>query len=121
MTKAREAQILARLRPICLSLPAATETITFGHPTFRVAKKTFAVLEEYQGHLSIALKVGKAHQGIFLSDPRFYRTPYIGQHGWVSLKVDEKINWTEVKHLVMDSYRLTATKKTFARLESAHA
>ena len=118
---AKEERILAKLRPICLALPDTIETVTFGHPTFRAGKKTFAVLETYQGHLSLALKVRKADQGIFLNDPRFYRTPYIGQHGWVSLKVGGKVNWTEVKHLVVDSFRLTASKKMLAVMESNHA
>ena len=40
---------LANLRPICLALPEARETTTFGHPTFQAGKKTFAVLDHYQG------------------------------------------------------------------------
>src|SRR5271168_1551431 len=73
--------ILKRLRKICLRLSAAAEGITFGHPTFRVEKKMFAVLEEYKGELGICLKVGTLLQGVFLDDPRFFRTPYIGKHG----------------------------------------
>ena len=101
-------KILKRLREICLAMPAAEEVRTWDHPTFRVAKKTFAVLEEYKGVLSIAFKVGRRDQDLFLKDPRFYKTPYIGKFGWVSLRADGKLNWTEVKHLVRESYRLVA-------------
>ena len=79
--------ILKRLRKICLRMPGATEGVRFGHPTFRVEKKMFAVLEEYKGELGICLKVGTLLQGVFLDDPRFFRTPYIGKHGWVTLRV----------------------------------
>jgi len=34
-----EAQILERLRKICRDLVEATETVTFGHPTFQVNGK----------------------------------------------------------------------------------
>src|SRR5277367_903334 len=103
--------ILKRLRKICLRLPAATEGITFGHPTFRVEKKMFAVLEEYKGELGICLKVGTLLQGIFLDDPRFFRTPYIGQHGWVTLRVyAARLNWKEIAELVKGSYLLVGPK-----------
>lgn len=103
-----EEKVLKRLREICLALPAAEELRSWGHPTFRVAKKTFCVLEEYKGVLSIALKVGRRDQNLFLKDPRFYKTPYIGKFGWVSLRAEGRLNWTEVKHLVRESHRLVA-------------
>jgi|HubBroStandDraft_4_1064222.scaffolds.fasta_scaffold451932_2 predicted DNA-binding protein (MmcQ/YjbR family) len=102
-----EAPILVRLRKLCLALPGATETVTFGHPTFQVNGKTFSVLEEYKGELGICVKVEKELQGIFLDDSRFFRTPYIGQHGWVTLRAHaSRLNWTEIRDLVRGSYRL---------------
>ena len=69
----------------------------------------FAVLEEYKGELGICMKVEKELQGIFLDDARFFRTPYIGKHGWVTLKVyAARLNWTEVKDLVRGSYCLVS-------------
>src|SRR5277367_3953439 len=107
-----EGTILKRLRTICLRLPTATEGITFGHPTFRVEKKIFAVFEEYKGELGICVKVGKLLQGVFLDDPRFFRTPYIGKHGWVTLRVyAAPLNWSEIRELVKGSYQLVAVKK----------
>jgi predicted DNA-binding protein (MmcQ/YjbR family) len=102
-----EAQILVRLRKTCLALPGASETTTFGHPTFQINGKTFCVLEEYKGELGICVKVELELQGIFFHDARFFRTPYIGKHGWVTLRVyAARLNWTEVKDLVRGSYRL---------------
>ena len=104
-----EAQILERLRKICMGLPGVAEGITFGHPTFRVNGKMFAVLEAYKGELGICVKVERELQGIFLDDSRFFRTPYIGKYGWVTLKVyAARLNWTEVKGLVRGSHRLVA-------------
>ena len=100
--------VLRRLRAICRKLPGAEEIVTWGHPTFRVGGKMFAVLEEYKGDLCLVVKVEKQHQEMFLKDPRFFRAPYIGKHGWVSLRVNERVNWTEVRHLVQGSYRLVS-------------
>jgi len=104
-------KILLKLREICLALPKTSETSTFGHPTFQVGTKTFSVLETYQGVLSICVKVGKRMQPVFLEDPRFYRTPYVGQHGWVSLRANTPLNWTEIEQLVKGSYELVSAKK----------
>lgn len=111
-----EASVLKKLRAICLRLPAATEGVTFGHPTFRIAGKMFAVLEEYKGELGICVKVGTLMQGVFLDDPRFFRTPYIGKHGWVTLRVHAaRLNWSEIRELVKGSYELVAPKKRGGR------
>ncbi len=64
-------------------MPEAEETTSFGHPTFRVGKKTFAVLDEY-----------------------------IGKHGWTSLRLDgTPLEWREVEELVRESYRLIMPKR----------
>jgi predicted DNA-binding protein (MmcQ/YjbR family) len=98
-------------------LPAATETVSFGHPTFQVSGKTFAVLEVYKGELGLALKVEKELQQVFLKDPRFYLTPYIGKHGWVTLRMSTKpMDWKEVQEMVKGSYRLIEPKKTGERV-----
>jgi predicted DNA-binding protein (MmcQ/YjbR family) len=106
----REATILKKLRVICLALPGASETTTFGHPTFRAGGKTFAVLEEYKGRLSVAFQVAPIHRDLFLKDARFYVTPYVGRYGWISLDVGGRVNWTEVRELVSESWRLAAAK-----------
>jgi len=106
------AGLLTRLRGICSRLPDVTETVTFGHPTFQVAGKTFAVFEEYKGELGLAFKVEKEIQSVFLKDPRFYRTPYIGKHGWVTLRMqNHPVKWTEVRELVKGSLELVRSDK----------
>ncbi len=100
-------EVLVKLRPICLGLANTDETVTFGNPTFRVRQRMFAVLEIYQGQLCLVVKVGKESLGVFLDDPRFFRAPYLGQHGWVSLRLGQgRLNWSEVTELVRGSYAL---------------
>jgi predicted DNA-binding protein (MmcQ/YjbR family) len=107
-----EEMILKKLRNVCLRLPDAEETVSFGHPTFRIrGGKIFAVLEEYKGELGICVNLGKLLQVIFLDDSRFFRTPYIGKHGWVTLRAyAARLNWNEIRELAKGSYVLAAPK-----------
>ncbi len=76
----------------------------------------FTVLEEYKSELGICIRVEKELQGIFLDDSRFFRTPYIGKHGWVTLKIySAQLNWMEIKDLVRGSYRLVVAAAAKSR------
>jgi|ERR1700733_4303627 len=106
---ATERQIVARMREICMALAGTEEKISHGHPTFATKKGIYAVLETYRGELSICVKVGLDVQGAFLADPRYYLTPYIGKHGWVSLKVHAApLDWKEIAGLLAGSHRLVS-------------
>jgi len=112
MSRSSESQILGHLREICLALPGTEEVISYGQPAFKAFGRVYTVLEEYNRELSLCVKVGKDLQDVFLTDPRFYRTPYIGQNGWVLLKVyAAPLNWTEVRDLVGGSYQLIAADR----------
>jgi predicted DNA-binding protein (MmcQ/YjbR family) len=105
------AAIVKRLRKICLSLEGAHETNNFGHEWFRIKKKAFCVLGGRPGEPAIAFKVGKTEQGIFLDDPRFFKTPYVGHQGWVSLRCDGALDWEEIEELAKGAYQLVASHK----------
>lgn len=94
------------MRAICLALPGAQEILSHGHAAFTGGKRIFAVLEEYRGELSLCVKVGLDVQAVFLADPRFYPTPYIGKQGWVSLKVHAApVDWDEISGLLKGSHQ----------------
>ena len=104
--------LLERMREICLKLPGSSETVTYGHPGFKVDDRLYAVLETYKGELSICVKVGRDVLDIFEKDPRYYRTPYIGNQGWVSLKVRAApLDWNEVRELLKGSHLLVRRKR----------
>ena len=51
-------------------------------------------------------------------DPQFYVAPYIGKHGWTSLRLDgTPLEWREVEELVRESYRLVMPKRQKRALE----
>ena len=83
-----------------------------GHRNFRVGKKTFAVFEFYRGRPSIAVKVADGVQDLLIDDIRFFRTPYIGNRGWVSAWVDREVDWRLLKDLVTRSYSLNSPKSS---------
>ena len=112
-------KVLTRLRKLCLALPEAYETTSFGHPTFRAGrtgKKTFAVFENYRGEDTICVKATMEDQALLVLDPRFFVAPYVGKHGWTSMRTAGAIEWDEVEDLVRESYRLVATKSMLAKL-----
>jgi predicted DNA-binding protein (MmcQ/YjbR family) len=102
----RPDQILERLRKLCLSFPEVSEVEAWGHPNFRAGKKTFAVFERYRGRPSIAFKVEDGMQEVLIDEVQFFRTPYLGNRGWVSVWVDGDPDWKLVKDLVRRSYRI---------------
>lgn len=106
-----EEKVLAKLREICLALPEVQEVKTWGHPTFKAGTKAFAVLEPCNGHLCICFKATLPLQQLLVEDPRYFKTPYVGKQGWVSLIADRPPNWREVRRLIKEGYALVTVKK----------
>jgi predicted DNA-binding protein (MmcQ/YjbR family) len=109
-------RMLDTIRRTCLALPETRESTTFGNSTFQAGRRTFAVVEEYSGHPSLAIKVGSGEQRGYLEDTAFYMTPYVGQHGWVSLKLNERFDPREIEILIGESYRLVANQRMLRAL-----
>src|SRR5580658_7669368 len=103
--------MIVRLRKICMALQNVEEKKIFDHPTFRVGGKMFCLYHGTTEAPAIAVKVGKMEQGIFLEDARFFKTPYIGHQGWVSLPATGRLDWKEITELVKGSYVLVAKTK----------
>jgi predicted DNA-binding protein (MmcQ/YjbR family) len=105
---------LSEMRRICLSLPETAETMTWGQPHFRVRGKIFTGIGDHAGIENISFKLEREHADAVIQDPRFYRAPYVGAHGWVSMRVEEIRDWNEVRALLLESYRLIAPKTLWA-------
>jgi predicted DNA-binding protein (MmcQ/YjbR family) len=110
-------QALKKIRAICLALPEAVEVEAWGHPTFRAGKKMFAAFGDEYGELAIGLKVGFDRQDELLNDDCFFPTPYAAHQGWVSLRINNKTNWTEVRELAREAYRQVALKRMLNALD----
>lgn len=101
----------ARLRGMCARLPGAEESTSFGHPAFRVGKKTFAVLDEYHGVACLCFKVAPGLQRMLVEDARYFAAPYGAKHGWTCVRVDARTPWRDAAALVRESWRLCAPKR----------
>jgi hypothetical protein len=115
---------IARLRRVCLALPEAHEVEAWGEPTFRVRNKLFAMYAAPNNHHgggrpAVWCKAAPGNQALMVrAEPeRYFVPPYVGPSGWVGVWLDRNPDWSEVKELMKDSYRLVAPKKLAALLE----
>ena len=113
--------VLDHMRAICLALPQTKETLTWGQPHFRVGEKIFAGCGEEKGRAVIGFKLEMDHADAIIQDPRFWRAPYVGHKGWVSMDASGVDDWDEVRPLVLESYRLIAPRRTVAKLDGGAA
>lgn len=111
------ASALKHIRLICLALPETTEVEAWGHPTFRAGKKMFAAFGQDEVGLTIGLKVGFQRQEELLNQERYFPTPYAAHQGWVSLRLDDKTDWDEVRGLVREAYRQVALQRMLKKLD----
>ena len=115
---------LQRVRELCLALPAATERLSHGSPTFFVNDKaTFVMfLDDHHGDGRLALWVAAppgAQEELVETEPaRFFRPPYVGNRGWLGVRLDVEPDWDEVAAIVEDAYRQVAPKKLLAELDA---
>ncbi|MGB8956403.1 MAG: MmcQ/YjbR family DNA-binding protein [Tumebacillaceae bacterium] len=104
--------MLATVRKICMRLPEVAEQVdSFGHISFRVKDKPFVMMGDNESGYSLAIKTLPTTQEILLQQDRFSKTPYIGQHGWVSLNKSEQPDWKEIEELIIEGYLRSAPKR----------
>ena len=60
--------------------------------------------------------VGPELQATLSDDPRFSIPGYIGHRGWIDLDVEDRIDWDEVRQLLLGSYRHFALKRMLTAL-----
>ncbi|MHC5210668.1 MAG: MmcQ/YjbR family DNA-binding protein [Planctomycetota bacterium] len=109
---------LVRLRSICRPLPEVRETLTFGNPTFQAGKKTFAVLDTYEGKRCIVFKAPGAVQRTLCRTGFYFPSPFGARHGWTGAWVRDDMDWAELEELLVGSYRLVALKRMLGELDS---
>ena len=111
----------AEVRALCLALPEVTEKVTHGAPGFFV-KKQFVMLwpsghhDHEFPHLWCAAPPGAQEAYTKTSTGRFFRPPYVGHRGWLGVRLDGKVDWTEIAELVEEAYRVIAPPRLVAQL-----
>jgi predicted DNA-binding protein (MmcQ/YjbR family) len=106
------AGMLKNMRDICLALPEAVEIIDgFGHKTFKINGKSFVISGKNENGFNLSFKSDRETQELLLQKENFYKTPYIGQHGWVSIQNPAENDWDELTDLIQEAYLRAAPKR----------
>ena len=101
-----------------MAFPEVTERPSHGAPTWFVRDKRSFVTLWADGHhanqfphMWCAAPPG-AQAELTASDPdRFFRPPYVGHRGWLGVRLDGRVDWTEIAELCADAYRTVAPKR----------
>lgn len=116
--------LLERVRAICLSLPEATERLSHGAPSFFVRDKSVFVNAWLDGHhhdtfphLWCAAPPGAQEELLEADGRQFFRPPYVGNRGWMGVRLDVEVDWEEIAQLCQDAYRSVAPKRLVALLD----
>lgn len=119
VSKAEQA-VLDRLKKVTAKLLDVTvERDGFGHSVLKVAKRSFVIVGEGDGDRpSLSIKTDPVTQDLLVRQGSFERTPFIGQHGWVTARGKaSELPWPAIEGLVEDAWRAVAPKRLLKRLE----
>jgi len=94
---------------IMAKLPEAEEFISHGAQTFRVRGKVFAfytINHHGDGRVALNLVAPPGAQAAFVKmRPKVYFVPaYVGSRGWLGVKLDKGLAWSEVCEQVREAY-----------------
>jgi uncharacterized protein YdhG (YjbR/CyaY superfamily)/predicted DNA-binding protein (MmcQ/YjbR family) len=103
-----------RIRGLCLAFPGVHETNAWGHPNFLVGKTAFVTLESIKGRPSVAIRLVADQVDELCMNSAFFPTPY-GKGRWVSTFTDGRLNWRQLRLLIVQSHRLVAPSQLEAR------
>jgi len=113
---------LDRLRRICLALPAATERVSHGEPTFFVRdRKTFVTYADHHHDDRLAFwcaaPAGFQAAMVEAEPDRFFVPPYVGHRGWIGVRLDVEVDWDEIATIVEGAYRTVAPSSLVRELD----
>lgn len=121
MKSQETAGMLENVRNICLALPEAVEIIDgFGHNTFKINGKSFVISGESEKGFSLSFKSDRETQALLLQKEYFFKTPYIGHHGWVSITNPAGEVWVELSDLIQEAYLRAAPKRLVKKWIEMH-
>jgi hypothetical protein len=114
---------IERVRHFCLALPATSERLSHGEPTFFVHTKVFVMFannHHNDGHIAVWLPVPPGFQADLIEEaPQiFFRPPYVGQRGWIGIDL-EHVSDADLKMYIHIAWELIAPKRLRAQLNAA--
>ena len=117
-------QALAKLRAACMALPDVSERPSHGMPAWFVGTGTkqrqFAVFSNDHhgdGRVAMCCAAGDGVQAALVdSDPDcYYVPPYVGPFGWIGVRLDRDLPWSQVTALIEAARATIVAKQVPAR------
>jgi hypothetical protein len=111
------ARILTGIRERCLALPETSERLSHGAPTFFVrGRRAFLmVLTDHHGdgRFAIWCAAPPGIQAMLVeADPaKYFVPPYVGHRGWLGVRLDLGLDWSELAGFAEDAYAEVAPPK----------
>jgi hypothetical protein len=98
-----------------------TERLSHGAPAFFVGKQFLTLwLDGHHDHqfphLWCAALPGVQDELVSTEPDRFFRPPYVGGRGWLGVRLDGSIDWSEIKGICEEAYRAVAPRKLIKTL-----
>lgn len=111
-----------RVRRLCLALPAATERLSHGEPTWFVSgRKVFVMFADrhHDDRVAIWCAAPPGEQQARTADRpgSYFVPPYVGGRGWLGVYLDVPVDWDEVAEAITDAYRHVAPNRLVAALD----
>jgi hypothetical protein len=111
-----------RLRELCLSLPEVTERLNHGEPAWLVRSRALVTFSarKPEGRVGFWCPAppGELAALVAMDPDRFFQPPF-GGRGWIGVYLDVPVDWTEVREIVLEAYRLVAPKVLVRELGDA--
>lgn len=102
-------ETLDHVRGICRDLPGVEERLSHGAPAFFARGRMIAQLwDNHHGDGRLALWCAApplAQETLVEGEPDFFfRPPYVGQRGWLGVRLDRGLDWERVRRIVSGAY-----------------
>src|SRR5712664_4129834 len=99
------------VRELCLSFPAATEKVTWGHDlTFRISEKIFAVTVLEPAKVWLSFKCSPENFADLTERTGIIPAPYMARAKWVALETKDALQKDELAALLRESYDMVFSK-----------
>ncbi|MDA0269996.1 MAG: MmcQ/YjbR family DNA-binding protein [Chloroflexi bacterium] len=119
-------ELLARARAACEAFPEVSERLSHGSPAWFVREKRgFANLwidghhERDEPHLWLAAPPGMQEELIAADSATFFRPPYVGQRGWIGIRLGDDPDWEHIDELCEEAYRTVAPVTLIRQLDAS--
>lgn len=106
---------LSRVRRICAALPAVSERLSHGEPTFFVNDRVFTMFannHHHDRHIAVWIPTPPGAQQALIrnSSKKYFKPPYVGVRGWVGIELEE-VGDEELGLHILEAWRLIAPQK----------